>query len=1141
MPEFSSLLKAVGAKNLPADVTGLSPANKAQFIAALIEGTGKKGLVLVPDEVSGQRLCSDINTMMGKQTAALYPVREFTFRDVDSVSLEYEHARISVLGRILSGELSVIVAPAEAFLQLTISKTAFLDETFLLDGKYDGGTEQLVGRLVKAGYVRRPQVEGVSQFSLRGGILDIFPPDAPNPVRIEFFGDEIDSIAVFELESQRRIEPIKSIKISPTREVGFPDTLSLAELLEKRLKLVRSNAEAVRAHLTKDIEKLRAGVELASFDRYLPYASERMNTLASYIEDGLIFVSEFAAVKESMNGFLWQHHEDIKVLFEEGILSKGQERFALDYGEAMNILGNNSVLLDTFARSVNDIPIKFLCSVTVHTISPWSGEFNTLLEEVGELLARRYCVIVMAGTKRFATALAADLLKKGIQADFVQSPKTLSFGHVYVMEGYLSSGFEYPLMHTAVITHTNVEQAQKKRSARRNKTQGERLKSLSDLSPGDFVVHVSNGIGVFEGIHKLEMQGVAKDYIKIRYAGTDVLYVPVTQLDLVTKYIGPKEDGAVKLNRLNSAEWQKTRQKVKAAVKDMAKELIKLYAARMNAKGFAYSPDNEWQRQFEDHFDYEETDDQLRCIEEIKSDMERPIPMDRLLCGDVGFGKTEVALRGAFKAVLDSKQCAILVPTTILAWQHYQTLLKRMGAFPVNVELLSRFRSSKEQEKIIKKLKSGEIDIVVGTHRLISKDIQFKNLGLCIVDEEQRFGVAHKEKLKEKYKEIDVLTLTATPIPRTLNMAMSGIRDMSTIEEAPQNRHPVQTYVLEHDWGIIGDAIRRELRRGGQVFYMHNRIDTIETCAGKLRELVPDAQIATAHGRMNEEQLSDIWRNLLDGELQILVCTTIIEAGVDVSNCNTLIIEDADKMGLSQLYQIRGRVGRSSRRAYAYFTFKKDKVLTEIASKRLTAIREFTKFGSGFQIAMRDLEIRGAGNILGGEQHGHMASVGYDLYLKLLSDAVLEERGETVKPSLECSVDIQIEAHIPDKYIENLSQRIDIYKKIAAVSSDEDKMDVLDELIDRFGEIPESVEGLVDVALLRNSAAKLGISEISQKNGQLLFFMESLDMNMLGALFASMRGRVMVSAGNRPHVSVKLNKQSPIDVMREVINELKGK
>lgn len=643
---------------------------------------------------------------------------------------------------------------------------------------------------------------------------------------------------------------------------------------------------------------------------------------------------------------------------------------------------------------------------------------------------------------------------------------------------------------------------------------------------------------MFDGINKLEVGKITKDYIKIKYAKGDVLYVPVTQLDLVSKYIGPHEDDGrtVKLNKIGGKDWEKTRNKVRAAVKDMADQLIALYSKRQNSPGYAFSPDIDMQSDFERRFEYDETSDQLRAIDEIKGDMEKPYPMDRLLCGDVGFGKTEVALRAAFKCAADGKQCAILVPTTILAYQHYRTILKRFDGFPVEIEMLSRFRTPKEQEKILKNLKRGSLDIIVGTHRLVSKDVKFKDLGLLIVDEEQRFGVAQKEKLKELFPTVDVLTLSATPIPRTLNMAMTGIRDMSVIEEAPQDRYPVQTYVIEHDMGILCEAMEKELRRGGQVYYLHNRVESIESTAAKIKEMMPSARIAVAHGRMGEEELSEIWRDLLEGDIDILVCTTIIETGVDVPNCNTLIIEDADRLGLAQLHQIRGRVGRSTRRASAYFTFKRGKELSEIANRRLSAIREYTEFGSGFKIAMRDLEIRGAGNVLGAQQHGHMEAVGYDMYLQLLGEAVEEEKGEKpISRKKECLIDMQIDAHIPDNYIKSIPQRLAVYRRIADIKNTEDAEDVKDELRDRFGEIPQSVQGLIDVSLLRNTAAAKGIYEIGQKGNSVILYVNYIDTNTVLNLSSMMRGRVSIMDYGKKHIAVKIaDGQSPLDTLKEI-------
>lgn len=745
----------------------------------------------------------------------------------------------------------------------------------------------------------------------------------------------------------------------------------------------------------------------------------------------------------------------------------------------------------------------------------------------------------MGGTEKAAKNLAEDLENEDVPAlYFPLEPAEFPRGRVSVLPGALSGGFGYPHEKFYAFTYGRNAVASKKRKSRSGFKKGQSLHSLDELKKGDYVVHSLHGIGVFDGINKLEVGKITKDYIKIKYAKGDVLYVPVTQLDLVSKYIGPHEDDGrtVKLNKIGGKDWEKTRNKVRAAVKDMADQLIALYSKRQNSPGYAFSPDIDMQSDFERRFEYDETSDQLRAIDEIKGDMEKPYPMDRLLCGDVGFGKTEVALRAAFKCAADGKQCAILVPTTILAYQHYRTILKRFDGFPVEIEMLSRFRTPKEQEKILKNLKRGSLDIIVGTHRLVSKDVKFKDLGLLIVDEEQRFGVAQKEKLKELFPTVDVLTLSATPIPRTLNMAMTGIRDMSVIEEAPQDRYPVQTYVIEHDMGILCEAMEKELRRGGQVYYLHNRVESIESTAAKIKEMMPSARIAVAHGRMGEEELSEIWRDLLEGDIDILVCTTIIETGVDVPNCNTLIIEDADRLGLAQLHQIRGRVGRSTRRASAYFTFKRGKELSEIANRRLSAIREYTEFGSGFKIAMRDLEIRGAGNVLGAQQHGHMEAVGYDMYLQLLGEAVEEEKGEKpISRKKECLIDMQIDAHIPDDYIKSIPQRLAVYRRIADIKNTEDAEDVKDELRDRFGEIPQSVQGLIDVSLLRNTAAAKGIYEIGQKGNSVILYVNDIDTNTVLNLSSMMRGRVSIMDYGKKHIAVKIaDGQSPLDTLKEI-------
>ena len=1140
LPAFEELTAALDQGNTPCMMVGLSSVHKAHMIAGAYLKDRRPTLVIADDELSARRLTEDINAMLGEERAFFYPARDFTLREMETVSREYEQIRLGVLARIMNGSCGIAVAAIDAALQLTIPPEELLCRSFEIRTDSPVDLTDLSTRLLAAGYVRRPQVDGVSQFSVRGGILDFFPPQESAPVRLELWGDEVDSMSYFDLDTQRRTAPLDRMKITPACEVLFDSPDALRQKIQEVIGSLKRGKAALAAkeRLQKDLERLDAGLELNALDKFLPAAYSRKTCLVDYFDAPLTFVSEFVNVKERAKNYLWQQAEDVKILLEEGELCEPLSQFCLSFPELHHKIewDGDAVYLEAFARTSPDLTLKSLINVTALQNSGWSGEVKLLREDLSSLLEQGYCCVVLAGTAKAASTLALDLRRQNIPADYVKDVKGIVYRKVFVLEGNLSAGFEYPEIKFSLITNSKTLNVKRRKAKRK----GEEIKSLSDLSVGDLVVHVAHGIGVFDGIHKLDLHGIVKDYIKIKYAGADTLYVPVTQLDLVSKYIGPQDDSHVKLNRLNSGEWQKTRSRVKKAVAEMADELIKLYAERMQTKGFAFSEDNEWQKEFEEHFPYEETDDQLRCAEEIKADMEKPSPMDRLLCGDVGFGKTEVALRAAFKCVLDGKQCAILCPTTILAWQHYQNILKRMEGFPVKIELLSRFRTPKQQKQILKEVKAGTIDIVVGTHRLVQNDVEFKDLGLAIVDEEQRFGVAHKEKFKEMFRGVDMLTLSATPIPRTLNMAMSGIRDMSVIEEAPHDRYPVQTYVLEYDHGVLMDALRRELRRGGQAYYIHNRIESIDLCASKIAQAIPDAKIGIAHGRMSEDELSDIWRQLMEHEIDILVCTTLIETGVDVANVNTLIIENADRMGLSQLYQLRGRVGRSNRRAFAYFTFQRGKALSEIAEKRLSAIREFTKFGSGFGIAMRDLEIRGAGSILGARQHGHMEAVGYDMYLRLLSDAISEQRGETPPPSTEeCLVDLQMEAHIPDRYIENLSQRLDVYRKIASVRTTEDSLDLTDELIDRFGEPPASVKGLIDVALLRNTAASHGFTEITQKGDCLILTPKRLDMELAGQMAEALGKRLTVSASGTPVLSVKLLKgQTALDATREVLKAL---
>ena len=1134
-PAFKSLLSnAKTGKSLC--VSGLSTINKANVIYALCRLKGVTAFCVASDEKEAQTLCNDLCSMGLK--ACVYPVRDYNFLDFQSISHEYEHARLKVLLKLIENDCDVVISCIDAASQLTVPKKVLEESTIVFEEGKEIPLEKAVRSLTLLGYERFDAVDGNGQFSLRGGILDFFMPDSDYPVRAEFWGDEITDLSYFDLETQRRFKKAGKIKLTPSTEIIIENKDALADKIVHKANLLRSkNSTKAKEKLLSEAELIRSGAQIANADKFIGQIYDKPECLFDYFSrDTLFFTSEFGNISDRGKAMDFQNSEALKQGFEDGVLCRGFDRFTLTFNECIDIFNaHGTIVLENFVHGSIPINLADIISFSSKQLNRWNGSYKQLAEDLNGLFTPQSRGVILAGTDKAAKNLCDSLRNDGFPAQLCDSLDDAKAGAIYVLTGALSAGFEFPGEKFFLITYGQTAYTPEKKNRKKQKN-GQEIYSLSELTVGDYVVHSVHGIGVFGGIRKIDTHGITKDYIKIDYAKGDVLYVPVTQLDMVAKYIGPRENSSVKLSRLGSQDWQKAKARVKTSVKDIAKELIALYSARMKAKGYAFSGDNEWQRDFEASFEYEETPDQLRCCEEIKHDMERTAPMDRLLCGDVGFGKTEVALRAAFKCVADSKQCALLCPTTILAWQHYQTVTKRFEGYPIRVELLSRFRTAKQQKEILKKLKRGEIDMVVGTHRLVQKDVEFRDLGLAIIDEEQRFGVAQKERFKELCKNVDVLTLSATPIPRTLNMAMSGLRDMSVIEEAPQNRRPVQTYVLEHDEAVINEAIRRELRRGGQVFYLHNNVETIESKASKILEAVPEAKIAIGHGKMKENELSEVWRKMLEQEIDVLVCTTIIETGVDLPNANTLIIENADCMGLSQLHQLRGRVGRSSRRAYAYFTFRRSKVLTEIQQKRLAAIREFTEFGSGFKIAMRDLELRGAGNIMGAQQHGHMESVGYDMFLKLLGEAVSEARGEKPETKdLDCLIDISVDAHIPESYVESLTLRLDVYRRIADIRNIEDSEDVKDELRDRFGEIPQSVQGLIDIALVRNKANSMGIYEIRQNESSLLLYVREIKSPEVADLLIALNGKAMLCAGAKPYLSVKCKEGvSSLDMLKNI-------
>ena len=1113
---------------------GLPAAGRALVYAALHRSLGRPLCIVTPGEAEATRFAADLNTL--GVAAAVFPARDYLLRPIEGANREYEYRRLAVLGDLAGGRLTAVCVPSEGLTQFTTPRADFLANTRTLHPGDLLTREEITALLLGAGYVRRDRVEGPGQFSIRGDILDLFAPDMDKPARLEFWGDEIDTMHSFDLATQRRDEPLTKIHVSPAREVLFGAPEEAAAALRAYLKKQRGKKRAaMEAVMAPDLAQLDAGMLPPSMDKYLAVRYPAPATLLDHLDDPLLLIEEPASIREADRATAYRRSEELRGLFEDGVLCAGLDKLYAEPGWLHAQAGRcRTVLAENFARSLPDQPLKELINATAHSLPAWGGEVSALVDDLRPMTGRGLCVTVLAGTERAAAGLAQDLRAKGFAVTTDPSAPPAK-GQVQVLPGHLSAGCELPFANYAVLSARAFGQSSAQK--RKPKRMKDALNSLTDITPGDLVVHQNHGIGRYAGIQRMEVQGVTKDYLRIEYDKKDVLYVPVTQLDLLSRYTAPGDSDKVKLSRLGGGEWTKTRKRVRAATEAMAKELIELYARRKQAHGYAFPPDDTWQGDFEQRFAYDETPDQLTAAAEIKQDMEQPWPMDRLVCGDVGVGKTEVALRAAFKCVMGGKQCAILAPTTILAWQHFNTAMARMEAFPIRIGLLSRYRSAREQKETLRGLRDGTVDIVVGTHRLLSDDVKFRDLGLVIIDEEQRFGVKHKEKLKEAFVGVDVLTLSATPIPRTLNMALSGIRDMSTIEQPPTERQPVETYVLEYDEGIVSEAIRKELARGGQVYYLHNRVETIEECAARVGKMAPGARVGIAHGKMTEEQISTVWQQLLDDEIDVLVCTTLIETGVDVRNCNTLIIENADRMGLSQLYQIRGRVGRSARKAYAYFTFQRDKVLTEIAAKRLSAIREFTAFGSGFRIARRDLQIRGAGSMLGHSQSGHMEAVGYDLYVKMLGQAIAAARGEAPEPDKsDCLVDITVDAFLPETYIPDAAGRIEAYKRIAAIETAEDAEDVLDELIDRYGDPPKSVQGLVDVSLVRVTAARAGIAEIVQRGADLLLYSDVVGPAQLGPLLEAMPNRVRYQAIGRPGIALRVyTGENPLTILRDAV------
>lgn len=1109
-------------KHLSLHITGCIDSGLVHMMNLTSDGFKHK-IILTFSEQKAREIYDDMRFF--DKSTYYYPAKDLIFYSADVHGKELITERMKALRALSRHEPITIVTTVDALLDKLAPASILEGSSLTIDMNSIIDTCAFSAKLVAMGYEKAAQVEMPGQFSVRGSIVDVFSLIEEVPYRIDLWDDEIDSLKSFDVESQRTIESLEEIEIYPATEF-----ILTKEQLEDGLSRIRDTAAAYSDSLRKQMKTEEAHrittyinefVETANYsqaglmlDSYVTYFYDEPVSLIDYFDpDSTIFLlDEPLRIEEHLAAVEQEFRESMISRLEKGYLLPEQADIIWSYKTILaRIAKGNVIHFTALEQKLKGFNADETLHMSMRGVNPYNNSFETLIKDLSSYKARNFSVVILSASKTRAARLADDLLSEyGLNAFYTEnSDVTCKPGQVLVTYGNIHKGFEYTSIKYAVIAETDIFGTIKKRKQKKNKYSGQHISSFADLSIGDYVVHENHGLGIYKGIDKITIEKAVKDYIKIEYADKGNLYIPVTQLDMIQKYAG-SDAKKPKLNKLGTQEWTKTKTRVRGAVMDIAADLVKLYAKRQAKAGYQFEPDTLWQREFEEMFPYEETDDQLTAIEDTKKDMESRKIMDRLICGDVGFGKTEIAIRAAFKAVQSGKQVVFLVPTTILAQQHYNNFIQRMKDFPVTIELMSRFRTPTQQKKTIEGLKKGFVDIVIGTHRVLSKDIAYKDLGLLIIDEEQRFGVAHKEKIKQLKADIDVLTLTATPIPRTLHMSLVGIRDMSVLEEAPVDRIPIQTYVIEHNEEMVREAINRELARGGQVYYVYNRVNNIDEITNRIAALVPDANVAFAHGQMSERRLEQIMYDFINGEIDVLVSTTIIETGLDISNVNTMIIHDADKLGLSQLYQLRGRIGRSNRTSYAFLMYKRDKVLKEVAEKRLQAIREFTDLGSGFKIAMRDLEIRGAGNILGAEQSGHMEAVGYDLYCKMLNEAVLIMKGEREETeSFETSIDLDMDAYIPASYIKNELQKLTIYKRIAAIENKGEYEDMLDELTDRFGELPRAVTNLLRIALLKAYAHQAYISEIKGTKKQLRLDMypkAPVDITKIPALIEKYRG-----------------------------------
>ena len=1122
--KFQELTKQI-SKTGPIAISGLVDVEKLHVLAGIFNETKRPMVLVTYNEIQARKLYQDLKKLI-KQTY-FFPKKEITSYDYVAQSKEIEYKRIDVLNKMYLAkkqkEPIIIVTTIEAVMQKMIAKDTLyqnvidfkVGKTYLLDG--------IKEKLVGLGYERSDLIENKGQFSIRGGIVDVGLSEKIG-VRIEFWGDEVDSIRFFQISSQRSTEMLKEITIFPAHELIVQD---LSEAVK--------NIQEKYPEEIEDIELIKNGDYISKINKYFNEFYENQASFLDYMSDEyLLLLNEKSKINQRKTNIIEDNNKLIESLVEK-------EKFVPEAIENISKFEYNFEEKQIIYLEQND-SIKNIQKYYFETreINFYNLQLDLLLADIVTYQKNKKKVVLLAGNEISAKKLCDILKENQINYKYEQEAENVKPGEIIVTIGGFSSGFENHDLNLIVISLQNNFEEPVKRKKKLSSTFKDSEKIVfADLKPGDIVVHQTHGIGQFIGVNTITADGVTKDYIKIKYRNDDILYVPTNSLDSVRKYIGGGDNSSPRLNKLGGKEWSATTSKVKKNLEAVAKDLIELYAKRQKIKGFSFSPDTPWQKQFEDSFPYTETDDQLRCIQDVKKDMEKPQPMDRLLCGDVGYGKTEVAIRAAFKAVMDQKQVAYLVPTTILANQQYEEFKTRMQEFAINVELLNRFKTKKEQDEIIKKLKLGEVDVVVGTHRLLSEDVNFKDLGLLIIDEEHRFGVKDKEKIKKLRTNIDVLTMTATPIPRTLHMSIVGVRDMSVIYEPPHNRKPVQTYVLEYDQEVITEAITKEIERGGQVFYLFNQVEGIEKKANEISMLVPEAKVGFAHGKMSGRELEEIMESFINHEINVLVCTTILESGIDIPNANTIIVENADRLGLAQLYQIRGRVGRSDKQAYAYVTYKRDKLLSEVADKRLKAIKEFTEFGSGFKIAMRDLEIRGAGSMLGEMQHGHMEQVGYDTYCKLLDEVIKEMQGIEVVEEQDVQIDLAVSSYIPDNFIENSSQKIEIYQNIALCRTEEELQNVIDEVIDRYGRLPKELENLIDIARIKQLARKANILKIAQKENGIVFYFvkEKIKPEMVNTLITKYPMLVKFSNAVEPYVTLRIKEnENIIEKAKEFLN-----